>query len=329
MKPALLIKVKRSVLTEREHSGFILVVDKNEKIISQVGNTDNFPIFLRSCAKPFQALPVITSGAYSKFNFSPKELAICCASHSAANEHLEIIRKIFNKTGLNEKCLQCGIHEPFDIETRNHLIKYSLKVSQIHNNCSGKHVGMLAACISNGWNIENYLDFDHPLQKEILNIIKKYCNCNDEKIISSIDNCSAPVYGIPLYKMGVGYLRLFLSAEGELIKRAYLENPVIIGGKGRLDSAVMESGNDQLICKTGAEGLCIAINIKEEKALVIKIMDSNNSARSLVMLESLKQLGWIAQEELNNKYIQKLMDPKIQTLNNITIGEIQFNFKLD
>ncbi|OGI17787.1 MAG: hypothetical protein A2255_04525 [Candidatus Melainabacteria bacterium RIFOXYA2_FULL_32_9] len=327
MKPAILIQAKRANLIEREHLGFIVVVDKNENILFQSRDSNNTPVFLRSCAKPLQALPIITSGAYQEFNFTLEELAICCASHTGSDKHLKTIKNVLNKIKLKEDQLLCGTHEPIDVEARNYLIKHSLKPSNLHNNCSGKHSGMLAVCIKNNWNITNYLDFNHPIQQEITNIIKKYCNVKGN-IETSIDGCSTPIHGIPLFKMGVGYLNLFLSNEGMPIKEAFMKNPLLIGGKGRLDSLIIESTQGRLISKTGAEGLCIVINPDEEKALVVKIMDASISARSLVTLECLKQLGWMTSKELENETLKNFLDIKIRTHNNTIVGEVRFSFKI-
>ncbi|MDD3013503.1 MAG: asparaginase [Candidatus Gastranaerophilales bacterium] len=324
MKSELLLKVKRGKLTEREHFGFLILVDKKEKIISQIGNCGNNSFFLRSCAKPFQALPVITE-AYNKFNFTLPELAVICSSHTASKEHLLLIESILKKIGLSEKNLQCGIHDPIDVETRNYLIKHDLKAGPVHNNCSGKHSGMLAVCRAMNWDADNYLDFDHPLQKKYIDIIKKLCNIN-ERMEFSIDGCGAPIYGMPFYKMGFGFLKLFLSQESELIKKAFIQNPIIIGGNGRLDSEIIKVSQGRLIAKVGAEGLCIVINIKEKKALVVKIQDSNIQARSIVTIEALKQLDWLSLEELKN--INGLYDLKIKNLNNIQVGEIKPVFKI-
>jgi len=327
MKPELLLKVKRGKLTEREHFGFLLLVDKKERIISQIGNCKNNSFFLRSCAKPFQALPVITSGAYDKFNFTPSELAVICASHTASKEHLILIKSILDKIGLSEKNLQCGIHDPIDIETRNYLIKHNLKAGPIHNNCSGKHSGMLSVCKAMNWDIDNYLDLNHPLQKQYIEIIKNLCDIK-ENLEISIDGCGAPVHGLPFYKMGTGFLKLFLSQEAKLIKKAFIQNPVIIGGNERLDSEIMKASNGKLIAKVGAEGLCIVINIEEEKALVVKALDANISARSIVTIESLKQLGWLSLKELKNTGINNLYDLKVKNLSKIQVGEIKPVFKV-
>jgi L-asparaginase II len=327
MKPALLLKAKRANLVEREHYGFIVVVDKNENIISKIGNDNNIPFFPRSCAKPFQALPIVTSDTFKRFNLNLKELAICSSSHSGSSDHLNTVRSVLNKINLAETDLLCGAHSPLDKEEKNYLIKHSLIPSNIHNNCSGKHSGMLAVCINNNWDIKNYLDFNHPLQVQILDIIEKYCNI-DEKLEPSIDGCSTPIYALPLHKLGTGYLRLFLSNEAKLIRKAFIENPVLIGGKESLDSSIMEVSKGKLIAKNGAEGLCVITNLEKELSLVVKIMDADSSVRSLVAIECLKQLNWLSQEKLNNSLIKNLSNTSIKTCNNAIVGEIEFTFTL-
>lgn len=326
MKAELLLQVNRSSIPEREHYGFITVVDKNENIIHKVGDAESV-FYLRSCEKPFQALPIITSGAFENFNFTLEELAVCCASHSGSKEHTKTVKSILDKIGLNEENLKCGTHEPFDAEEKLYLKKNDIKPTQLHNNCSGKHAGMLAVCVNNGWNIDNYLDFEHALQVEIFETLKKYCNVTDD-VIWSRDGCSAPTRAIPLYKMGAGYLRLFLSTKGELIKKAFIENPVLIGGKGRQDTVIIESAKGLLVAKVGAEGLCVVINLKEEKALVVKILDSSMQARGIVLIEALRQLGWINSDGLKNQDIQNIFDLSIKTKDNKLVGEIKPVFDL-
>jgi len=327
MKPALLLKSTRANITEREHYGYVMVVDKNENVISEVGNNNDEHFFMRSCAKPFQALPIILSETFNNFNFSLKELAVCSASHSGSKEHLSTIRGILEKIGLNENKLQCGGHMPSDIATKNDIIKNNSEITDIYNNCSGKHAGMLSVCVNNNWDIDTYLDFNHPLQLEILSVADKYCNCNGI-IDISIDNCSTPMYGMHFAKMGAGYLRLFLSNEGTLLRKAFMENPVLIGGNGNLDTTLMEATNGKLISKIGAEGLCITVNTEKEKALIVKAIDGNVNARSLITIEALKQLGWLSEKDLNNESLKKLDNRDVRSLKDKLVGDIRVMFDL-
>jgi L-asparaginase len=186
---------------------------------------------------------------------------------------------------------------------------------------------MLAVCRTMNWSIDNYLDFEHPLQKHYTEVIKKLFNIKED-IEFAIDGCTAPVYGMPFYKMGSGFIKLFLSREAELIKEAFIQNPAIIGGNGRLDTEIMKASNGNLIAKTGAEGLCVVINLKEEKALTVKIMDSNIQTRSIVTLESLRQIGWLSSEELKNSDLSNLYNLKVTNLNNVQVGNIEPVFKV-
>ncbi|HBG48646.1 MAG TPA: hypothetical protein DDW90_03925 [Cyanobacteria bacterium UBA9971] len=351
MKPALLIETTRSQLTETQHYGFILVVDKKEKILSKTGDDENKNFWFRSAAKPFQASLIIKSGAYDKFNFTLEELAVCCASHTGTEQHTKTVQSVLDKIGLTETDLQCGIHDPLDKETRDYFIKNDINSSQLQNNCSGKHAGMLAVCIANGWNIENYLELSHPLQKEITTTIANFCNFDENNINIGTDGCSAPVHALPLYKMGVGFLNLFLNkggllaeAEGraklvrnavygeqpsyENIKKAFQKNPFLIGGNERLDTEIIKTSCGNLISKTAAGGLCVTINLEKEQALVVKILDADMTARSIAIIEALKQLKWLSKDALETQKIAKLYDLKIKNLKNHPVGEIIPKFTL-
>lgn len=328
MEPALLIETTRSQLTETQHFGFILVVDKKEKILSKIGDDKNKNFWFRSAAKPFQASLIIKSGAYDKFNFTLEELAVCCASHTGTEEHTKTVQSVLNKIGLKETDLQCGIHDPLDKKTRDFFIKNNIEPSQLHNNCSGKHAGMLAVCKAKEWNTENYLELNHPLQKEIKTTVANFCNFDENSINTGTDGCSAPVHALPLYKMGIGFLNLFLNKDYENIKKAFQKNLFLIGGNERLDTEIIKASCGNLISKTAAGGLCVTINLEQEQALVIKILDADTTARSIATIEALKQLKWLSEDTLEIQEIKNLYDLKIKNLKNQPVGEIIPQFTL-
>lgn len=346
MKPALLIETTRNNVIEKQHFGFVTVVDKKENILLKIGDDENRNFWLRSAAKPLQASLIIKTGTYDKFNFTLRELAVCCASHAGTDEHTEAVRSILDKIGLSESDLQCGVHEPLDKASREFLIKNSLPASQIHNNCSGKHAGMLAVCAASNWDIKNYLGCglraeatgqalpdrnavkreqpskDHPLQKEIIKSVSEFANYDETKINTGVDGCSAPVHALPHYKMGVAFLNLFLNKYYEKIKKAFQENPFMIGGNGRLDTEIIKASSGRLISKVAAGGLCVTINTEEEKALVVKILDADMPARAIATIEALKQLKWLSEEEINNNNIKTLYDLEVKNLKNEKVGEV-------
>lgn len=326
IEPALLVKAIRDGLVEREHFGFILCLDSNKKIIYQKGNFNNYACYLRSCAKPFQALPLILSGAYDYFNFNLSELAVCCASHTGSLIHTEIIKNILIKSGKNENDLKCGIHPPLNKETQIDLIEKKLPFTAIHNNCSGKHAGMITVCVKEGWDTENYLDKNHPLQKWIKEITKEYCGINEANYYETLDGCGTPVGGMFLQNMAEGFLNLLKTKEGQFIINAFLQNPFLIGGEERIDSIIINSSNGNLFAKVGAEGLCVVLNKKTKQCLLVKIMDANMQARSIVLLETLIRLNWLNKELLNDPIIKNICNPELKTLSGYKTGEVKAVF---
>ena len=161
----LLASVFRGGNIESEHFGHVVIVDAHGKIIFSLGNADQI-VHMRSSAKPFQALPALRDGVGAHFKFTRQELALACASHNGEPQHREIAATILRKIGLDESHLQCGIHRPIGVDLA--AVDETPPFSVLQNNCSGKHSVMLAACVKNGWPVENYLDPAHPHQLRIL-----------------------------------------------------------------------------------------------------------------------------------------------------------------
>jgi len=300
MKPEILYETYRGKILEKQHFGFVLAVDKNENIFYKTGDDENNKFWFRSAAKPMQASLIIQSGAYKKFNMTLQELAVCCASHSGTAEHVECVESILNKIGLSENHLLCGVAEPLDKSSRDTILIAGKNFSTLHNNCSGKHAGMLAVCVANNWDIKTYTDYSHELQKIIKTSIADFCNYPESEIDFEKDGCGSPVHSMPHYKMGIGYINLFNDKNYVNIKQAIKQYPVLAGGNSRLDTEIIRATKGKLISKVAAEGLCITLNTLTEQALVVKILDANPKARFNVTIESLNKLNWISQEQHKN-----------------------------
>jgi L-asparaginase II len=318
IKSVKLLELKRAAFTERIHKGYVCVVDINGSILFKLGDFEKGLFLLRSAQKPFQALPVIKNGIIEKFNLELKHLAICCASHTGSDEHTKVVSEILKKAKIDQKMLKCGIHQPLDEESKYNLIKNNLLPTPLHNNCSGKHAGMLCVCKLNNWDLENYLDLNHPLQKQIANLIKELSEFKGD-LTFALDGCNAPVAGLPLFNIGLGYLNLFSTPEGQLLLKACIENSFFLGGKNRLDTEIIDTTNGKLFAKVGAEGLCVIVNIDKKQALIVKIEDGNNFARAIVCIETLKKLGWININEYD--VFNSLYSKKVTTSTQKTAGE--------
>ena len=147
-RPALLLTITRGNNIETLHNGWICVLDKKKKIIYKRGNVNDC-IFLRSAAKPIQAIPLIENNV----KVTQKELAVICASHSGSERHINMLNDLLKEFNLSLSDLRCGIHPPLDEKERNKLLKTNSLPNVLHNNCSGKHIGMLAVCKKNNWDL--------------------------------------------------------------------------------------------------------------------------------------------------------------------------------
>ncbi len=314
-KPQCLLTECRAGLVELEFYGLILVCSI-DGVKTSVGEDNGYPFFHRSCSKPLQASIVADFNTHNFYELSQAELAVCCGSHTGESCHIEVLKGLLEKADLKESDLKCPIIPPlnnFD----------DLKVfSPLHNNCSGKHVLMLMICRQNGWDIENYLSMEHPLQKYILS--KLEFMCNEVGLNSTVDGCGAPNWATSLFGLGFGFLNLVKMHS--FLTDAMRMNPYFVGGENRLDTNLMRIC-DHIVAKVGAGGLCVAVNTLSNEALVLKVIDADMKARTIIALEAIRQLNWISNVSINSNLL-KYFDSGVYTENGIKVGEYTpcFNF---
>ena len=306
-----IVRVSRGEITESLHFGAVAVVDKNGKMIASCGDPQ-MKMFMRSTAKPLQALPFILAGGHKEFRFTTKEIALICASHSGTEDHYETVGKLQEKVGILEDMLQCGIHNPYDRNSADLLIEKAQTPSQNHHNCSGKHTGKLAFSKLLNADMSRYLELDHPVQKAILKELAFMCEAAEEEIEIGIDGCSAPVHAVPLYNAALAWAKMSdpsdLSTERaeacRVISGAMMEHPFMVAGPKRFDTDFMEIMQGRIFVKSGAEGYLgigiLAVDGKEGIGIAIKISDGDLSgrARSVAAIEIMKQLGVLSSSDL-------------------------------
>ncbi|HUG34968.1 MAG TPA: asparaginase [Anaerolineales bacterium] len=321
-----LLEVTRGNIVESIHLGSIAVVDSSGTLIASHGDPKAVA-FLRSSAKPFQAIPFVESGGAEHFNYTARELAITCASHEGSAMHVKTVKELQKKAGIEEHDLQCGVHMPGDADEFKSLVTNRKQPTQNHNNCSGKHTSMLAYAKMRGLPLENYLDPDHPIQQDILASFAGMCMIPSDQIFLGIDGCSAPNFAIPLFNAAHAMARLCdprelkkeRAAACEKITSALTAHPEMVSGFGEFDCELMMAGEGKIVCKRGAEGFQIvgllpgAIRDGSPGiGIAFKVLDGdasqrdsnlqmNNRVRPAVALEILRQL-----EALSSKQEQAL-----------------------
>ena len=275
-----------------------------------MGDAESY-IYARSSAKPFQAIPLVLSGTADALGLTDEELAVACASHNAEEAHLSAVRSILEKAGLSEKDLQNGAHPPLYAPAAAELARSGEEPGVIHGNCSGKHAGMLALCVQEGWEKGSYRDPDHPLQQWILEIVARFCALKRDEIMLGGDGCGVPAFGMPLKNLATGFARLAtgerlpedLAVAAERVRRAMREHPFMVAGTERLDTAVM--GGTDLVSKIGAEAV-FCTGSPEGWGLALKISDGASRALRPATLAVLARRGVEVPDEPESRPVRDL-----------------------
>ncbi len=286
----LMAEITRGDLVESRHLGHVVVVDGNMDVVAWAGDPDT-RMFFRSSAKPFQAIPLVASGAADAYCFTPEELALASASHNATERHQAVVSSMLTKAGLHESDLQCGIAPPLDEEEKARVTLGLTQPTLIQCECSGKHAGMLATCRHRGWPTEDYLDPGHPLQQEIRAILALACGVPGDTFDLAIDGCSLPTFGAPIRAFATAYAVL-ADPDGarwdgpppyrvalHRLREAIVRHPELVSGEGEIDTTIMRVTEAKVVAKLGAEGLlCMAI---PDRRFGVAISDSGGSERGL------------------------------------------------
>ncbi len=314
--------LERGDRIESIHNGAVAVVDVHGKLIAWHGDPDAVT-FLRSSAKPFQILPFLSHGGQNEYRLTAREIAIMCASHSGTDEHLAVIRGIQAKTGVSEEQLLCGVHRPYHKPTAEAMRERNEQPTPNRHNCSGKHTGMLAFVRMLAQRSENpipdlpYIDPEHPIQQEILQMLAEICDLPVEQIGLGVDGCSAPNFAFPLHNTALGFARLCapeaagVKAECQeachTVVSAMTSFPDMVGGPDSFDTRLMQATGGRILIKGGAEGhqglgLMPGVLGPGSPAVGIAVKigdgDARGKIRSAVVLEVLRQLDVLLAAEL-------------------------------
>ena len=307
-------ELTRGRIVECIHFGAAAIVDSHGHLLASLGDPQ-LVTYLRSSAKPFQALPFIERKGHENFSLTPREIAIMCSSHSGTDEHVETIKGMQAKIGVSANDLMCGIHYPFHEASADAMKVRGELPTPYRHNCSGKHTGMLAHARLRGAPLENYVDFHHPVQESILQAFSEMCGLPSDQVELGIDGCSAPNFAVPLFNAALGYARLCdpfdqttdRASACKTITSAMMANPDMVGGPGRFDTALMQVGNGRILVKGGAEGFQ-SLGLQPGTlgpdspgiGIAIKISDgdSTDRARQGVALAILQSLGALNADQL-------------------------------
>lgn len=339
--PAPLVEVRRGPVVESRHRGHVAAVDGEGRLVAALGEPETVT-YLRSSAKPFQAVPLLTSGAADRFGLTGAELALACGSHSGEDLHAGAVARMLAKAGLDESFLKCGVHDPYDRATAERLRLQGESPGVLRNNCSGKHTGMLVLSRHLGAPPEAYDDPEGPVQQAILRAVAQFSGLPAAGIAVGTDGCGVPVFGLPVRSMALMYARLvappesFDAATREACARltaAMTARPELVGGTTeRFDTEVMRAARGLVVSKIGAEGVYTAGVLPCERwpkglGLAFKIEDGEDRrARSTIAIESLRQLDVL--DENAYKSLSPYASFPVLNHRGEIVGKIRASFEL-
>jgi len=298
--------LRRAGLAESFHHGVAVIVDPRGGVIQALGDISK-PMYPRSALKPVQALAMRNLG----LDLSGAELVMSMASHQATEGHTQLALSILESHGLAASHLKCPRAFPGNPAAR----AKTNEMSRIAMNCSGKHAAFLATCSIKNWDIENYLDPEHPLQQEILKLVEELAG---EKVFATTaDGCGAPLFALSTQGLARA-IQGFSKASPEMVRTA-IENPWVIGDHGSPDAVFLEHG---LMAKIGAEGVFV-VTTQDHHAIAIKIADGNLRAAPVVAVELLRKHKLVDQATYES--VLAKVEPKVLGGDLVT-GKLEVTF---
>jgi L-asparaginase II len=313
-------EVTRGGIVESRHRGAFAVVGRHGHVVAAEGAIAA-AVYPRSAIKAFQCLAMIESGAADRFAFSDEEIALACSSHNGEPEHVRVARSMLRKAGNEEAQYECGAHWPTDRKAHHALVREGHECQQVHNNCSGKHAGMLALARQLSASSTNYISPDHAVQREIARVMGAICDVDLALQPWGVDGCSVPTWAIPLRNMALGFARLCApeNAGGQRIIAAVRAHPFMVGGTGSFDSELMRAV-PRVFVKGGAEGVHCGCVPHAGLGIALKCDDGAGRAGEVAMASVLTSLDvWTPEEK---RQLEGFRHHGLSNWNKIEVGQV-------
>jgi len=322
------VEVTRGPLVESRHRGAVAVADRDGRIVLRLGQT-GVAVYPRSAVKPLQALPLLESGAADAFGFTDREIALACSSHNGEPGHVETARSMLTRAGLDESALECGPQPPARDEDRFALRDAGQVPGRIHNNCSGKHAGMLAVAAHMGVDPKGYSKAGHPVQQAVRRAMEETAGTALGDAPCGIDGCSLPTWAAPLDNWALAFAKL-ATGDGvdgpradamTRLRTAMTSHPFMVAGTGRFCTMLMDRLGARAAVKTGAEGVYCAAFPDAGLGVALKIDDGTTRAAEVLMAEITAVCAGL--DDAQVRAIADLRAPELTNRVGFRVGEIR------
>jgi L-asparaginase II len=293
----MIVEVTRGELVESQHHVAACAASASGEVILQTGDIES-PVFLRSTAKPFIAAAAIEAGVREAYELDMREIAVMAASHTGEPFHVEAVRSILEKIGVNESALKCGAHLPYNEAAAHAMLERGEVPSPVYNNCSGKHAGILAFAKLIGADLETYLDVANPVQQRILAFCARLSDDDPATWPLGVDGCGIPVYATSLRRAATAFARFATLGDLQprdamallVVRDAMVSHPEYVSGTGEFDTVLMQAAGGAIACKAGAEGVHGLALMSRGLGYVSKVVDGASRGRAPSTMEALRLL---------------------------------------
>jgi L-asparaginase II len=315
----------RGAEVESRHRVHAAVVGEADAVIAYAHDPSTVSSW-RSCAKPFQIMPLVQSGGFDELHWGDDQLALACASHGGEPEHVAIAQQMLNDIGLEDGDLACGPHDPLSSRGMKLLRESGARLTRLHNNCSGKHAAMLARAQTAGWPTYGYERRDHQVQRQCLEACAAWAGLAPDEIGQAIDGCGVVAFALPLESMARAWARLARAARDRdevpaRIVHAISTRPFLIGGTDRFDTVLMQETEGRVVAKIGAEGVH-SVGIPERGiGFAVKVDDGAQRAQFPAVLRALQLLD--ALPETLPPRLEEFLRRPIRNTRGEVVGEVR------
>lgn len=330
MSEPILVEVTRGPMVESSHHGAAVVVDAEGRCVFSIGDVER-PVYPRSAVKAMQALALVESGIAERYGLSDAELALCCASHSGEPAHVATAASILAKAGQGAAALECGVHWPNVIGDAAYAFAATgARPSALHNNCSGKHAGMICLACGSGIDPQGYVRRDHPVQQRIAGVLAEVTGAPiGDATACGTDGCSIPTFAFPLRALAQGFARLGTGrglAPGRaeaaaMLRAAVAAQPFMVAGTDRFDTRAMQVLGGRLFCKTGAEGVHCAALPDQGLGIAVKCWDGAGRAAQVMIAALIAR--FLPMSVAEAEAFAALRAPLLRNWNGIVVGSLR------
>ena len=323
------VNVSRGGKLESAHAIDVAIADTRGTVVKAWGEVER-AVFPRSAIKALQALPLVESGAADALSLGDRHLALACASHNGEPSHVEAASSMLAAAGLDQSALECGAHPPRLRRDREALRESGSRPQPLHNNCSGKHGGMLARAVHSQEPTKGYIQPAHPGQSRVAKVLEEVIGVPHDDRNRAIDGCSIPTYAVPLDALAVAFARFGVgegysgdrASAARRLRSACFAHPDMVAGSGRVCTAIMSALPGRAFVKTGAEGVYVAAFADLGLGLALKARDGATRAAEVALVALVMrtlELDPAAVPEL-----AQMANPTLTNWNGLEVGAIAF-----